>query len=354
MITDTKPKRAEFHELTPDIIRYCTMECRILSELMEALRDACANAGIVPKQWSGAGWLASALLERHQVPKRPLTEREKSEAAERSPAKNAKAPALRRPERPPEFEVAANLAYVGGRSEVSMIGYVDGLTYQYDLHSAYPAAMLDLPCPLHTFWEHLPHTRTPPRDAVYLANAMFDHTDGVRWCGLPFRRNGLYWPHQGTGWYSGVELNAGRRLGTRITITDLWVARQRCDCAPRFEWVREVYDERRRLGAATRGYPLKLGLNSLYGKQAQRVGRGPYHDAVAAGLITAATRARLIEALAHDPEAIVMVAPDALYSSRPLPLDIGDGLGRWEEQQWPDLFIVQPGVYWSPSNLAAR
>jgi hypothetical protein len=80
---------------------------------------------------------------------------------------------------------------------------------------------------------------------------------------------------------------------------------------------------------------------------AQRCGLGPYHDAVSAGLITAITRASLIEAIAKDPQSVVMIATDAVFSTRPLPLDIGDGLGQWEEKVWPDLFIAQPGVYWS-------
>jgi hypothetical protein len=40
-----------------------------------------------------------------------------------------------------------------------------------------------------------------------------------------------------------------------------------------------------------------------------------------------------------------------VFSTRPLSLDIGEGLGQWEEKIWPDLFIAQPGVYWSPSDL---
>ena len=45
-----------------------------------------------------------------------------------------------------------------------------------------------------------------------------------------------------------------------------------------------------------------------------------------------------------------MLATDAVYSTHPLSLDIGDGLGQWEAKVWPDLFVVQPGVYWSPSE----
>jgi hypothetical protein len=95
---------------------------------------------------------------------------------------------------------------------------------------------------------------------------------------------------------------------------------------------------------------LKLVLNSLYGKFAQRCGRGPHHDVVSAGLITAITRAQLVEALAQDPEAVIMLATDAIFSTRRLSLDLGEGLGQWEEKVWPDLFITQPGVYWSPSK----
>jgi hypothetical protein len=223
--------------------------------------------------------------------------------------------------------------------------------YEYDKRSAYPAAMLQLPCPLHTRWEHQPRASRLPESGPYLAKISFSHPDGF-WCGLPFRQKGsLFWPFQGTGWYWSPEIEAAQRnFRADVVLHDLWIARCECNRRP-FDWVSDLYEERRRLGSKTRGYPLKLGLNSLYGKTAQRCGRGPYHDAVAAGLITAITRAALIEALAQDPEAVVMLATDAVFSTRPLSLDIGDALGQWEEKVWPDLFIAQPGVYWSPSEL---
>ena len=46
-----------------------------------------------------------------------------------------------------------------------------------------------------------------------------------------------------------------------------------------------------------------------------------------------------------------MLATDAVYSTRPLSLDVGEGLGQWEAKVWRDLFVVQPGVYCSPSEL---
>jgi hypothetical protein len=61
--------------------------------------------------------------------------------------------------------------------------------------------------------------------------------------------------------------------------------------------------------------------------------------------------ARLIEAIGQDPHSVVMVASDAVFSTRPLSLDVGEPLEQSEEQIWPDLFIAQSRVYWSPSDL---
>ena len=351
VIAENKTRRDEFGQLTDEIIRYCKLECRHLAMLMTEFREVCKAAGISPQQWRGPGWLASALFEKHGVPKRPLTAKEAAALAERKQSKNPKARELRRPERDRQFEVSANLGYYGGRFETSRIGFIPGPVYQYDIRSAYPAAKLQLPCPLHTRWEHQPHAKRLPENRIYLAKVSFSHPDGP-WCGLSFRQRGsLFWPLQGTGWHWSPEIEAAQRcLHADIILRDLWIARKECDCQP-FRWVGDLYEERRRLGSNTRGYLLKLVLASLYGKMAQRCGRGPYHDVVAAGLITAITRAQLIEALGQDPHSVVMLATDAVFCTRPLSLDVGEKLGRWEEKVWPHLFIAQPGVYWSPSDL---
>jgi hypothetical protein len=351
VIAENKARRDEFSCLTSRIIKYCKLECRYLVMLMTEFREVCTSAGILPQQWRGAGWLAAALLKKHSVPKRPLTAREAAALAERMPSKNPKPRETRRPERDPKFEIAANAAFCGNRAEVSALGFIPGPIYQYDKRSAHPAAMPHLPCPLHTRWEHRPRASRLPDHGIYLAKVSFSHPDGP-WCGLSFRRKGgLFWPLQGTTWSWSPETGAAQRhLHVEIILRDLWVAHRECDCRP-FDWVKDVYGERRRLGSDTRGYPLKIALASLYGKSAQRCGRGPYHDVVSAGLITATTRASLLEPLGQKPHSVVMLAADAAFCRERLSLDVGEGLGQWEEKVWPDLFIAQSGVYWSPSDL---
>jgi hypothetical protein len=352
VIAENKTRRDEFSQLSDEIIKYCKLECRYLAMLMTDFRDVCSEAGISPQQWRGAGWLASALLKKHGVPKRPLTAREAAALAERKPSKNPRPSEPRRPQRDPKLEIAASAAFCGNRAEVSALGFIPGPIYKYDKRSAHPAAMLHLPCPLHTQWEHRPRASRLPDDGIFLAKVSFSHPEGP-WCGLSFRqRGGLFWPRQGTTWSWSPEIGAARRyLHVEMILRDLWVAHRECDCRP-FEWVKAVYEERRRLGSDTRGYPLKIALASLYGKTAQRCGRGPYHDVVSAGLITSMTRASLLEPLGQKPRSVLMLATDAAFSRERLSLDVGEGLGQWEEKVWPDLFIAQSGVYWSPSDLA--
>jgi hypothetical protein len=106
IIAENKGQRDQFLQLNDTIIEYCKLECRYLAMLMTEFRQVCDSASILTKQWSGAGWLASALLEKHRVPKRPLTAREVAAVAERKPGKSLKPAALRRPERDRQFEIS--------------------------------------------------------------------------------------------------------------------------------------------------------------------------------------------------------------------------------------------------------
>jgi hypothetical protein len=119
IIAANKGQRDKFLQLTESMIGYCRLECRYLAMLMTEFHEVCTAAGILPKQWSGAGWLASALLDKHGIPKRPLTVREAAALAERKQVKNSKPAAPRRAERDRQFEIAAYLGFYGGRFETA-------------------------------------------------------------------------------------------------------------------------------------------------------------------------------------------------------------------------------------------
>jgi hypothetical protein len=170
--------------------------------------------------------------------------------------------------------------------------------------------------------------------------------------GLPVRskEGHLYWPRQGAGVYWSCEIASAEKLGAKISYKSGWKYNRQCECEP-FDWVEKLFEYRRSIGSSGPGYPIKLGINSLYGKLAQRKGNGAYCNMVWAGLITALTRSKLNAAIAENPQRIVMVATDAVYSLDPLPgLDCGERLGQWEGAELEGLFIVQPGLYWCPAK----
>jgi hypothetical protein len=88
-----------------------------------------------------------------------------------------------------------------------------------------------------------------------------------------------------------------RKLGASVTIKEAFRYVKQCQCRT-FDWVEPLYAYRRQLGSSGQGYPLKLAINSLYGKLAQRIGEPPWRNPLWAGLITARTRALLMDAAA--------------------------------------------------------
>ena len=341
-IAADKERRSSFVGITQRERDYCALECEFLAQLMERLREYCTAAGIIPRSWNGAGKLAGALHRLHETPTR-------KDISEKIPL--------------PLVDFA-NMAYYGGRFEISRTGAIKEAVYEYDIRSAYPAAMRDLPCLLHGEWsEASPQEitrlargvdRRNGADPLFVAGCSYKARDpgNTLFGGLPCRsREGhLYWPLQGAGIYWSCEIASAKRLGFEVKYKSGWVYRKQCDCKP-FQWVEALYEYRKSIGGAGPGYPIKLGINSLYGLLAQRVGAGKFTNMIWAGLITAMTRSKLNDAIALDPDAIVMLATDGVYSLRPLAgLVCGDSLGDWEAATLDGLFIVQPGLYWCPAK----
>lgn len=334
MIATNKDKRENFTEITQEVRDYCALECQFLAELMEKLREYCYAVGIYPSSWNGAGKLAAALHKLHETPKG------KDVASGVSPA----------------LLDYANMAYYGGRFEITRTGQIKEPVYEYDIRSAYPDAMRYLPCLVHGVWKEASAADVKSHRGLFVAGCEFKTSDPTqdrtaRLGGLPIRskEGHLYWPLSGAGIYWSPEIRSAEKLGFKIKLKSGWTYHSHCDCKTH-DWVEMLFEYRKSIGSSGPGYPIKLGINSLYGKYAQRKGNGVYCNMIWAGLITALTRTKLNEAVALNPGRIVMLATDAIYSLDPLELDCGEKLGQWEMSKLDGLFIVQPGLYWCPAK----
>lgn len=318
-----KERRSEFVEMTNVEREYCRLECKLLAQLMTKLREVCKETDCLPASWRGAGSLAAALYRNHSAPTRKT----------RAPRSDA-------------LQNFTSAAYYGGRFEITQLGHIPGPIYEYDINSAYPAGMLKLPCPFHTRWRK---SRGICDAELYCADISFSHDDDCVLCSFPIRDKGrLYWPKIGGGIYWSPEIIQAIKNDAKIDeARTAYYATTKCNCTP-YDWVRELYEYRKSIGKATKGFAIKLGINALYGKLAQRLGGAPYKDMIGAGLITSFCRAQLMGAYHGKEKHIVMLATDGVFSRVPLEVDIGSSLGQWESKLRSDgMFIVQPGIYWS-------
>jgi hypothetical protein len=54
--------------------------------------------------------------------------------------------------------------------------------------------------------------------------------------------------------------------------------------------------------------------------------------------------------LAHARDALIGVETDAVFTSEPLPLDVGEGLGQWDHTTYDELIYLQSGFYFRKVN----
>lgn len=331
MIARGKAQRADFTEFSEETRAYNALECVLLEQLMTNFRAVCEETGYVPKKWQGPGYLASAMLSYHGVPKRDDI------------------PILKNP----DFYNLALAAYYGGRFEITAAGPICGPVYQYDINGAYVGLLRSLPCLTHGSWRRISER---PNSGIWFGSVYFNH-DAPRFLyNLPVRlKNGnIFYPKEGNGVYWSTELAAAERCGTHYDFKSGWLYESHCNCRW-FDFVDDYYQKRLNLGKSAKGYVLKLAGNSIYGKLAQSIGYAPFANPVWAGLITAGCRAQLIDAYSQDPDDTYMLATDGIFVSKKLDLSISRELGDWEETVHPDgMFIVQPGIYFIGDESKTR
>lgn len=331
-----KSVRDKFDTLGLDeIVDYCALECRLLSRWTNNILRLHRESGLSLRSYCGPGSSASAIF---------------------------RANGWKPPARDEELLEVAGTAFYGGRNETSCIGVADGPIYSYDIGSAYPYEISKLPEIVG--WRK---RKGPPPDLETFwgfAEVEWVVPEGTVWGPFPVRgailKTGralsLVYPLEGRGVYHSSEIKAALSVfPNSIRIRRTWEAET--TGAEPLAWVRDLAARRLKLKAEGNplAYPLKVGLNALYGKMVQRKGKAPYRDIVYGAAITAETRARIfriLSALGHD---ALLSATDGILSRQEFSdLDFGSNLGQWEREVFPDAFIAQSGVYWVGEKIRTR
>ena len=344
MIVENKALRSAFSvDDLPEVIRYNEAELTNLVALMRELRARLHKVDLKPGRWDGPGAIATALLKREKV----------DEHLARNGVGVPDGPAS-----------AARYAYAGGRFEVVRFGHVDAPAYEYDINSAYPAALRDVPSLSLGRWKHVPDD--PGHQPYAMYHVDFDG-ESVDWS-LPFplfRRSAMgniSYPQRVRGWYWSPEVAVARRwcelTGATMRVEEAWVYEEDNDAVRPFGFVDGLYLKRAALKRGGDGahVGIKLALNSLYGKLAQQVGweparnnkplrLPPFHQLEWAGYVTSHARSQVLQASLSSLDSIIAYETDAVFSSSPLRVPIGSALGEWEATEFTSLTYLQSGLY---------
>lgn len=324
-----------------EIQTYNDAELSNLVSLCNELRERLDKVGLRLSRWDGPGAVAASLMKRERV-KDALNQR-----------------------LPDRVSEASRYAYAGGRFEVIRCGFVRDPAYQYDVNSAYPAAFRHVPNLAYGRWA----AQTNPdiqglgsSFALCYLRFRTSTANSARPCPL-FRRhaNGaISYPLNTEGWYWSIEAEAAlewtRRYGGNIECLEALVYIPDNPHDRPFGFIDDLYRQRALLKKRGDGahVGLKLGLNSLYGKTCQQVGAKmignrwkipAFHQLEYAGYVTASCRAQLLYAAMQDIDSVIAFETDALFTSRPMNLPIGSGLGEWERTEYESLLYAQSGVY---------
>ena len=337
-----KAGRKEFaFENIDDIRRYWKIENDLFKELVYKLRNLMYSVGLNIGQWHGPGVLANYVYSHNRI-------------------------AEHKDETRSEVREAARYAYAGGRFELFRMGRHTGPVYGLDINSAYPAAISQLPSLTEGRWRYVDHPTEIQEFGVYHIR-LNQYGEFVKPSPLFHRdpKHNISFPWLTEGWYWSPEvvslLNA-----PNVEIVGGW---EYVDFSTRpFEFVRDMYTQRREMKAKGIGSEkaLKLALNSLYGKMAQRAGwqhtgdAPRWHQLSWAGYVTSATRAQLFSMLARIPaEHLIGVETDGIYTTYdPALLGVTNSslLGEWEINNtdsnlpYEEMLYAQSGVYFYKQN----
>jgi hypothetical protein len=348
LISSGKAERTSFSEADRDfLIKYNAAELRALTDLMREFHAAVRDTGYTLRRFDGAGALAAAMMLKHGVRKhmaRRIVERDGIKHEEETVPRPVREAALR--------------AMAGGRIECLQIGHHQGPVWHGDINSAYPHALLELPSLADGTWTH--HDSPPPnlqRYALYHITWDISRPDPL----YPFffrdPHGHISFPPNGEGWYWGPEIIAAtKHHPAGITIHE-WFEFSPATTDRPFAFVAQEADRRFQFQQAGHPaeIPMKLGINSIYGKTAQQKGvrytpdgrllLPRYYQPEWAGYVTSACRADVYDTAMQDPQAVITIATDGIYATRGLAVNRGNGLGEWKTETHDWMLSVQSGVY---------
>jgi hypothetical protein len=329
--TDVKKERSHFTrkyctKYPAKIRRYCIQDCIYTKQLAEHWIKVFHDAfDFYPQRFISSGYLAEKVLINNKI-RIPLFE-----------------------EIPIKVNEFAWRSYFGARFEILKRGFI-GTAHLYDINSAYPYVLANIPDITKGKWRKSKKILSDAHLGFFKIQC--DIPDCKYIPPFPFRTNGmLIFP---SGKFVTYCTLAELKACNNPKYYKILESFQYLDDDPVYpykDFIESIYQKRLefRENGNPLQLPLKIILNSIYGKTAQRVGNkiGNLFSPVISSTITGTTRAMLYEFVQkYDIENdVVSFATDSIITTKKLEVDSSD-LGGWAyENSGNDVYVLQNGIY---------
>ena len=328
---DFKALRSEFsprfyRRNTTDVRNYCIQDCQLTKELAEKWISLFHDAfGFYPQRWISSGYLAEKVLINSGV------DMPKFDSI------------------PYEIQELAFRCYFGARFEILKRGFI-GEAYLYDINSAYPFAITQIPDLTSGKW--ISKKSIDPSAEIGFFRIRADIPDTKRIPPFPFQRNHNFLFPSGK-FETYVTLDELRACDSVIDyrILDSWQFIPKSNYYPYKRFIENLYDKRLELKKKKDPLqlPIKTILNSIYGKTAQKVNRviGNLFNPVICATITGKTRAQLYRFVIDNgiEKDVVAFATDSICVTRKLDFD-SNKLGDFSlADHASNVYYLQNGFY---------
>lgn len=313
------------------IRRYCITDCILTKELTEYWLDTFFGAyGFYPANWVSSGYLAEKVLVYNGIPVPFFID------------------ILY------DIQKLAWESFYGGRFELIQRGFI-GECYLYDINSAYPYAMTFLPDITDGKWVN--SRKINPKSALGFFHIRAHVDYSIKIAPFPFRtrNNRIIYP---TGEFETfVTLEELKTVigdsKIRYKIIDSYQFVPNTGCKYPFKkFITEQYENRMKLKKEDNPLQqaIKIVLNSMYGKTAQRVDKrmGNLFNPVIASFITGFARAQLYKFVKdHGLEKyVVAFATDSIACRKKIPGLNSEKLGEMKlDKEGHDVYFLSNGFY---------
>lgn len=254
---------------------YCIQDCILTRDLAKNWIETFHKVfGFYPANWISAGYLAEKVLINNNIPIPLFNETEYA------------------------IQELARKAFYGGRFELIQRGFI-GECYLYDINSAYPYALTTIPDILDGRW--IRTNKVLPDAKIGFFSVLVNVSENVKIAPFPFRKKNGTICYPSGRFKTFVTLDEIKsindpRISYKILESYQFIPNKNCRY-PFKDFIESMYQKRLKLKQDNNQLqqPIKIILNSIYGKTAQRTNQtmGNLFNPVIASYITGFVRAQL-------------------------------------------------------------